>query len=73
MAIKINKVDVIGNDRNLCNVGILTVGAGSSMTDIDSNANFTVGVGVTFNGVAGNISIAATITAGSLSVPLSVG
>ena len=72
MAIQINDINVIDDDRNFSNVGILTVGTGSSLTDIDSDANLTVGVGITFNGVAGNISIAGTITAAGLSLPLEI-
>jgi len=72
MAIQINDINVIDDDRNFSNVGILTVGTGSSLTDIDSDANLTVGVGITFNGVGGNISIAGTITAAGLSLPLEI-
>lgn len=70
--IQINDINVIDDDRNFSNVGILTVGAGSSVTNIDSDANFTIGVGITFDGLVGNISIAGTITAAGLSVPLSL-
>lgn len=73
MAIQINDTVVIDDDRNFSNVGILTVGSGSSITNIDSSANFTVGTGITFNGVVGNISIAGTITAAGLSLPLGIG
>jgi len=72
MTFKINNITVIDDDRNFSNVGILTVGTGSSLTNIDSDANLTIGVGITFNGVDGNISIAGTITAAGLSVPLSI-
>lgn len=73
MAIQINDTVVIDDDRNFSNVGILTVGSGSSITNIDSSANFTVGIGITFDGVSGNISIAGTITAAGLSLPLGIG
>jgi len=72
MAIQVNDVSVIDDDRNFSSVGILTVGSGSSVISIDSDANLTTGVGITFNGVAGNISIAGTITAAGLSLPLSI-
>jgi hypothetical protein len=72
MAIEINDINVIDNSRNFSNVGILTVGTGSSLTNIDSDANLTVGIGITFNGVDGNISIAGTITAAGLSLPLEI-
>ena len=70
MTIQINDIDVIDDGRNFSNVGIMTVGTGSSLTNIDSDGNFIVGVGITFNGVASDISIAGTITAAGLSLPL---
>jgi len=70
MAIQINNITVIDDDRNFSSVGVLTSGSGSTLIDIDGSANFTVGTGVTFEGVSGNISIAGTFTASSISVPL---
>lgn len=72
MPIQINNINVIDDDKNFSNVGILTVGAGSSLTNISSDGNFIVGVGITFNGLDGNISLAGTITAAGLSIPLSL-
>ena len=73
MAIQINDINVIDDDRNFSNVGILTVGSGSSMISVKSNSDFIIGIGATINGNAGNISIAGTITAARLSIPLSLG
>jgi hypothetical protein len=73
MAIKINGTSVIDDDRNISSVGIATVGSGSSTTTIDGNTGIVnVGTGVTIDGIAGNISIAGTISAAGLNVPLSV-
>jgi hypothetical protein len=73
MAIKVGGTIVVDGNKNFSNVGIITVGSGSSSVTIESNSNFTVGTGVTINGNNGNISIAGTLTAKSFSIPLSLG
>ena len=72
MAIQIGGTTVIDNSRNFSNVGIMTVGVGSSIVNIIPNSNFTIGTGITFNGTGSikNISIAGTFTAAGLSIPL---
>jgi hypothetical protein len=73
MAIKVGGTVVIDDSRNFSNVGIITVGSGSSSVTIESDSNFMIGIGATINGNDGNISIAGTITAKALSIPLSLG
>jgi len=73
MAIKINDVTVIDDSSNLSSIGIVTVGSGSSLTNIDSLANFTVGAGITFDGKPGNIEITGILTAAGTSLPLDLG
>jgi len=73
MAIKVQGTTVIDDSRNFSNVGIMTVGSGSSSIVLESDSDFLVGLGITFDGNAGNISIAGTITAAGLSLPLSLG
>lgn len=73
MAIKVGGISVINDGKNIQNIGIVTVGSGSSTISVKSNSDFIIGVGATINGNAGNISIAGTITATSLSIPLSLG
>ena len=73
MAIKINNVTVIDDSSNFSSIGIVTVGSGSSLTNIDSLANFTVGAGVTFDGRPGNVRISGILTAAGLSLPLDLG
>lgn len=70
MAIQINDITVIDDDGNFSSVGILTSGSGNTLINIDESANFTVGTGVTFEGISGNISIAGTFTSSSVSIPL---
>lgn len=72
MAIKINGTVAIDDDRNFSNIGILTVGTGSSSITINSSTNFTCGSTV-FNGNNGNISIAGTFSAPRISLPLDLG
>jgi hypothetical protein len=74
MAIKISGTTVIDDSRNFSNVGIMTVGAGSSIVNIIPNSNFTIGTGITFSGTGSikNISIAGTFTAAGLSIPLTL-
>ena len=73
MAIKVNDVTVIDDSTNFSNVGIVTVGSGSSLTTIDSDANFIVGIGITLDGRPGNIAISGTLSAAGLSLPLDLG
>jgi hypothetical protein len=72
MAIKVSNTTVIDDSRNFSNIGIMTVGVGSSIVNIIPNSNFTIGTGITFNGTSSikNISIAGTFTAAGLSIPL---
>ena len=73
MSFQINDINVIDDDRNFSNIGIMTVGTGSSAVVLDSNLNFNVGTGITITGSTTNISIAGTLTASSLSIPLGLG
>ena len=69
MSIQINDVNVIDDDRNVSAAGIVTVGTGNSATIIDGTTGITsVGIGITMEGVPGNISIAGTITAAGFNV-----
>jgi len=72
MAIQVLGTTVIDDSRNFSNVGVMTVGAGSSIVNIIPNSNFTIGTGITFSGTGSikNISIAGTFTAAGLSIPL---
>jgi hypothetical protein len=73
MSIQIKDNTIIDDDRNFVNVGIMTVGSGSSTIVIEPDSDFFVGIGVTLTGQNGNISIAGTITAQGLSIPLELG
>ena len=73
MAIKISGTTVIDDSRGISNIGIATIGSGSSTVTLNSSSNFIIGIGATLSGNAGNISIAGTITAARLSIPLSLG
>ena len=69
MAIKVSNVNVIDNSRNV-SAGIVTVGAGNSQTTIDGNTGIaSIGIGITADGPAGNLSISGILTAGGISVP----
>jgi hypothetical protein len=72
MAIKVSGTTVIDDSRNFSNIGIMTVGVGSSIVNIIPNSNFTIGTGITFGSTGNirNISIAGTFTAAGLSIPL---
>lgn len=73
MPIQVNDINVIDDSRNFSAAGIVTVGSGNSATIIDGTTGITsVGIGITFNGVAGNISIAGTITAAGFNIPTSI-
>lgn len=73
MAIKVSGTTVIDDGRNFSNVGIMTVGSGSSAVVLESDSQFMVGAGVTFDGNTGDIIISGTFTAAGLSIPLSLG
>lgn len=73
MPFQINNTNVINDDRSFSNVGIMTVGSGSSAVVINPNLIFNIGTGITITGLTTNISIAGTLTAGSLSIPLGLG
>lgn len=73
MSFQVNDINVIDDDRNFSNIGIMTVGTGSSAVVLDSNLNFNIGTGITITGSTTNISIAGTLSAGSLSIPLGLG
>jgi len=73
MSIQINGINAIDNDRNFSAAGIVTVGTGNSATIIDGTTGITsVGIGITMEGVPGNISIAGTITAAGFNIPASI-
>lgn len=72
MPIQINNSTIIDDSRNLVNSGIVTVGSGNSSVVLQTGATFVVGTGVTFNKTDNTISIAGTITAAGLSIPLSL-
>jgi hypothetical protein len=73
MPLQVNSTNVINDDRSFSNIGIMTVGSGSSAVILNSNLNVNIGTGITITGSTTSISIAGTITAGSLSVPLGLG
>lgn len=73
MAIKIAGSTIIDNSISINNIGISTIGSGSSTVTLNSIPNFIIGVGATLSGNGGNISIAGSITATALSIPLSLG
>ena len=73
MSLQINGVTVINDDKNISSIGIMTVGSGSSSLNLNSFSNTTIGTGITLSGDVGNISIAGTITASRLSIPLLLG
>jgi len=75
MSIKINNTTVIDDNRNFSNVGILTVGSGSStITFGKGNSPIIIGTGVTigFGTVNGDIIISGILTAANFSIPLSI-
>ena len=65
MAIQIGGTTVINNSRNITNVGIITVGTGGTSGILQ------VGTGATIFG-SGNVSIAGTLYALDISVPLKI-
>ena len=65
MAIQIGGTTVIDNSRNITNVGIITVGTGGTSGILQ------VGTGATIFG-SGNVSIAGTLYALDISVPLKI-
>ena len=65
MAIQIGGTTVIDNSRNITNVGIITVGTGGTSGILQ------VGTGTTIDG-SGNVSIAGTLYALDISVPLKI-
>jgi len=65
MAIQIGGTTVIDNSRNITNVGIITVGTGGTTGTLQ------VGTGATIFG-SGNVSIAGTLYALDISVPLKI-
>lgn len=70
MSVQINGINAIDDDRNFSAAGIVTVGTGNSATIIDGTTGITsIGIGITMEGVSGNISIAGTLTAAGFSVP----
>jgi hypothetical protein len=73
MAIKVQGTTIIDNSRNLSNIGIMTVGSGSSSVILNSNSILNVGTGVTFDGNTGVIALTGTFIAkGGLSLPLNL-
>lgn len=73
MSIQINDINVIDDDRNFSAAGIVTVGTGNSATIIDGTTGITsVGIGITIEGVTGNISIAGTLTAAGFNIPANI-
>jgi len=73
MSIQINDINAIDDDRNFSAAGIATVGSGSSTITINGSTSIVnVGTGITLSGSNGSISIAGTIFASSLSVPIEV-
>jgi|DEB0MinimDraft_10_1074344.scaffolds.fasta_scaffold08201_2 hypothetical protein len=73
MSVQINGINVIDDDRNFSAAGIVTVGTGNSATIIDGTTGITsVGIGITLEGVPGNISIAGTITAAGFNIPANI-
>jgi len=73
MSIQINGINVIDNDRNVSAAGIVTIGSGNSTTIINGTTGITsIGIGVTIEGVSGNISIAGTITAAGFNIPANI-
>jgi hypothetical protein len=73
MSLQVNNTTIIDDNKNVSNVGIMSVGTGSSSLTLNPTSNTTVGIGITLSGNVGNISIAGTITAKALSIPLSLG
>lgn len=73
MSVQVNGINVIDDDRNFSAAGIVTVGTGNSATIIDGTTGITsVGIGITMEGVPGNISIAGTLTAAGFNIPASI-
>ena len=73
MSIQINNINAIDDDRNFSAAGIVTVGTGNSATIIDGTTGITsVGIGITMEGVPGNILIAGTLTAAGFNIPASI-
>ena len=76
MTVNIGGTVVIDGDKNFSNVGILTVGSGSStITFGKGDSPMIIGTGVTigFGTVHGELRLSGIVTAGQLSTPLSVG
>lgn len=73
MPVQINDINVIDDNRNVSAAGIVTVGTGNSATIIDGTTGITsVGIGITMEGISGNISIAGTLTAAGFNIPTSI-
>jgi len=71
MAIQVLGTTVIDDSRNIANVGILTVGSGSSSIITNSNTGIVnVGSGITIDAKNGNINISGILTVASFSVPV---
>ena len=73
MAIQIGGTTIINNSRNIENVGIVTVGSGSSSIITNSNTGIVnVGSGITIDAKNGNINISGILTVREFSVPINV-
>jgi len=71
MAIQIGGTTVIDNSRNIQNVGIVTVGSGTSSIITNSNTGIVnVGSGITIDAKSGNINISGILTVSQFSVPI---
>jgi hypothetical protein len=71
MAIQIGGTTVINNSRNIQNVGIVTVGSGTSSIIMNSNTGIVnVGSGITIDAKNGNISISGILTVSQFSFPI---
>lgn len=68
MSLKINGVVVIDDSQNIAPVGIMTVGN----SKIQEN-KIELGVGVTFDGSTGNMTIAGDLSAGTINLGLGAG
>ena len=75
MTVNIGGTVVIDGDKNFSNVGILTVGSGSSTITFGGDSPMIIGSGVTigFGTVHGELRLSGIVTAAQLSTPLSVG
>lgn len=73
MAIQIGGTTVIDNSRNIQNVGIVTVGSGTSSIITNSNTGIVnVGSGITIDVKNGNINISGILTVSGFSVPVTL-